>query len=886
MHSVTDVAAAWPIVGRDDELCDAMASLQPDSEFQGVALIGDCGVGKSTLARALGSRLTAERRTVRSVLGTQTGRDMPLGAFSRLVTVDQPREPAAMLATAHRMLAVTGNPVIIVDDAQLLDPLSATLVYQLAAEGTAHLIVVIRSGEPTPDAVTALLKERLLSNLHISPFTREQTGELARRVLGGVVSSRLINGLHDRSSGSPLYLRGLLRAGRENAVLVQDEDGWQLKGTLFPDRELSDLLEFRLQTLTPDELEALEVLSTAEVLDWEIFRELCSPHAVSGLERHRLIHLASDGAGTLAQVTHPIFGEAVLRRAGVARARQLNGVLAQAFDEYLHGGGRRLRLPDIRGRIRMAQFMTRSDLQPDLELITEAAIQAAAMSNLALAEDLARFAWERGGDLLATLVLGDALCWQGRGDEAESILVDTDLDDADEELTVQWGCLRASNLFWNYGEIDGARKILADSEERAHSETSAALPQAVGLAITFFAGDLATAVRIGPKLCESKMAPVATALAAVPTAHALTRAGRFGDAARIVDIGSQALLAAPLRPSGAIPYGLGLAQVTALIAAGDHLEAELVVEHYATMAAGVPEPDAMAGVLLGLVKLARGQLPLACAAFQGSTPILSGCPPSLWPMLGNAWCTQAEAERGNVTAASAALRHCEEAYGPQVAIFLPELELARAWERVATGQTSEGRVHAMRAAQIARRSGMYTVEMRALHTAVRFGDRTHADRLAELAKELETPMSEAVALHARGLAHHNGDLLSSTSESFATMGALASAADAAAQASCEYARSGQRGKQLETSTRAQWLAGQGDVHTPAVVAATQPLPITGREREIAMLVAAGLPNRQIAERLSVSVRTVDGHLYRMFSKLGIERRDQLVSLLSGFSSEA
>jgi FixJ family two-component response regulator len=40
-----------------------------------------------------------------------------------------------------------------------------------------------------------------------------------------------------------------------------------------------------------------------------------------------------------------------------------------------------------------------------------------------------------------------------------------------------------------------------------------------------------------------------------------------------------------------------------------------------------------------------------------------------------------------------------------------------------------------------------------------------------------------------------------------------------------------------------------------------------------------LSNRQIAERLSVSVRTVDGHLYRIFPKLGIERRDQLVHLV-------
>jgi ATP/maltotriose-dependent transcriptional regulator MalT len=60
----------------------------------------------------------------------------------------------------------------------------------------------------------------------------------------------------------------------------------------------------------------------------------------------------------------------------------------------------------------------------------------------------------------------------------------------------------------------------------------------------------------------------------------------------------------------------------------------------------------------------------------------------------------------------------------------------------------------------------------------------------------------------------------------------------------------------------------------------KPLPITDREREIVMLAAAGLSNRQIAQRLSVSVRTVEGHVYRIFAKLGIECREQLIQLVS------
>ena len=283
-------------------------------EFQGVALVGDSGVGKSTLARALADTLESGGATVRYVLGTQTGCAIPLGAFYRSVTVDAPQEPAAMLAAAHKTLEREENLVVVVDDAQLLDPLSSTLVHQLAASGSARLIVTIRSGDPVPDAVTALLKERLLLSLHIEAFTREQTEALARAVLGGVVDTRLINELHGQTAGSPLLLRGLLDAGRESGVLVRTDAGWQLRGALRADRQLYDLLEFRLQSFAPQELEAVEILAAAEVLDWEILRGLCDADAVGRLERRGVIQVVADGSNTVARLCHPVVGEAAIRR--------------------------------------------------------------------------------------------------------------------------------------------------------------------------------------------------------------------------------------------------------------------------------------------------------------------------------------------------------------------------------------------------------------------------------------------------------------------------------------------------------------------------------------------------------------------------------------------
>ncbi len=52
-------------------------------------------------------------------------------------------------------------------------------------------------------------------------------------------------------------------------------------------------------------------------------------------------------------------------------------------------------------------------------------------------------------------------------------------------------------------------------------------------------------------------------------------------------------------------------------------------------------------------------------------------------------------------------------------------------------------------------------------------------------------------------------------------------------------------------------------------------PLTAREREIADLVAAGRTNREVAEQLVLSVKTVEAHLRNIYAKLGVRSRVEL-----------
>ena len=66
-----------------------------------------------------------------------------------------------------------------------------------------------------------------------------------------------------------------------------------------------------------------------------------------------------------------------------------------------------------------------------------------------------------------------------------------------------------------------------------------------------------------------------------------------------------------------------------------------------------------------------------------------------------------------------------------------------------------------------------------------------------------------------------------------------------------------------------------------MLAAPAAVDLTPREREIALLAGAGSSSRMIAERLVISVRTVDNHLQNVYPKLGVTRRNELPRVLTG-----
>jgi DNA-binding CsgD family transcriptional regulator len=151
--------------------------------------------------------------------------------------------------------------------------------------------------------------------------------------------------------------------------------------------------------------------------------------------------------------------------------------------------------------------------------------------------------------------------------------------------------------------------------------------------------------------------------------------------------------------------------------------------------------------------------------------------------------------------------------------------------------------------------------------------------LRELESLVEGPRVGLAARFAEALRDGNADELSTLSDEFERTGDLVAAVDAAAHAALEYRRQAKAGSALGNSSRADALAAQCGAVTPALRLASEKLPLTDREAEVVALIGEGLSNREVAERLTLSVRTVESHIYRAMLKTGTSSRDALAALL-------
>jgi DNA-binding NarL/FixJ family response regulator len=141
-------------------------------------------------------------------------------------------------------------------------------------------------------------------------------------------------------------------------------------------------------------------------------------------------------------------------------------------------------------------------------------------------------------------------------------------------------------------------------------------------------------------------------------------------------------------------------------------------------------------------------------------------------------------------------------------------------------------------------------------------------------------LTAAAIDHATAHSRDDADGLEAVAGHYDRMGATLLAAEVLAQASRVHHRAGDLGRWTLTAAKSRQLAAACEgAATPALTIEDPLTALSKREREVATLAAEGLQDRQIALRLALSVRTVESHLSRAYSRLGIAGRDVIEQLL-------
>jgi DNA-binding CsgD family transcriptional regulator len=816
------------------------------------------------------SAVASQGYETRWTVGTASARTIPLGAFTAWAPSGVTDTVQLLQGVVESLTAVPSDTKMIVgiDDVHLLDDLSTFIVHQIVQRAAAKVILTVRDGAPMPAAIQELWTAGQFDRLDLKALSLDETTALLSATLEGAVDSDAAQRLWKLTRGNVLYLRNIVEQEVADGRIVQDHGYWRWIGDPIMPPGLVELIESRIGDLPTSVSDVIDVLAVGEPIELSALTGITDAAAVEEAETRGLITLEPAGRSIEVRVAHPLYGQVRRRRAAHSRLRRLRGLVAS---ELAASNDR----DDIRVVVRRATLSLDSDLTPDADLLVRAAHGAVWLGDLPLADRLAEAATHAGAGPEPNFVRAHALSWLGRGEDAEAVLAGIPTSQLTDHDHARFAFLRASNMLWALADPSRAKELI-DAASRITPHHARTYIDAF-LTIYWFAIDQPeAAVQVSENLALEDI-PVVGAEIAWALAQISADAGRTTDA--LADAGAGYAVATRTLDAPHMRFNIADAEVSALLLSGQVTDALDVAERTRQQAAHLPGAAQLLGAAVaGRAALGAGDLHSACLLLEQAAEGLSASHPVGWGYRYRIPYATALAIRGSTEEAAAALAALDKVRR-RFRSLDHEQSLAQAWVAAGQGAVTEAITILLSAAERARATGRFAAEVSCLQTAIQFGDRTSAARLHELESVVEGPRVGLAARFAAAIRDGDAVELSSVSEEFERMGDLVAAVDCAAHAALTYRRQDKRGSALGCSTRADALADQCGAITPARRRATETLPITDREAEVVMLMSEGLSNRAVAERLTLSVRTVESYIYRAMLKTGTTSRDELAALI-------
>jgi DNA-binding CsgD family transcriptional regulator len=866
------VTSGDSLTGRDSELAVIRRALRGVGGHSGVVIVGAAGVGKTRLAREVVNRAAAAGERTTWIVGTESARPLPLGAFTSLMgdPMTDPLPSVRRVINSFVAQASRGRMLIGIDDAHLLDGLSAHVVHQLAQSAQTRLVVTVRSGAEEPDAITALWKDGLLARLDLDPLCPQATRDLVEAMLGGSVDARSARRFWKLTGGNALFLGQLLKDQVAAGGVRHVAGVWMWDGDVAVSQNISDMVGRLLGRLTPQLALVLDALSQCEPLDVDVLCDVAGRRHLETAERMHLVTVERTNNHLVARLAHPMFGELRRATAGEIHLSSIRGRLARRLGEQPDR--------DMHATVRRALLRLDSDLECDPRLYLESARYAMTMLDLDLADRFATAATDCGDSDAATVQALNTML-MGRGNDAEKFLgVICETRQGDRHL---WSLVRAGNLIWTLGRLSDASAILDELAGGPESDDEKLARQALEAGVDAVSARCERAVETArAALASGRLADFPAMMASVALMMGLGALGRADD---IPAVAAQAFARAAKSPETShFRFWFGGAYARACRLTGRIEDCVTLAKRLADSAAELPSlACANLAFLTGHAELVRGNLPSAVTILHEALAgvethnVTTGLrPASCFALI------EAHAKLGHHQEADDALAKAREAVPPDFLFMDTALALATGWSLAARGSLTHAIDVVGHAAEVARDRNQPTHELACLQAAFQWGDASGARRARELAELLSLPLADTVALYGESLRAGDGEGLLSASGRYAALGDRCTAADTAAQAAIAFTGAHQGKRGIYAAALAQQLAEEcGGLCTPALRSPVAPSPLTGRQREVAELVAAGLSNREIAEALVTSVRTVEGHLYRACQRVGAKSRGDLAAIM-------
>ncbi|MEV6317843.1 LuxR C-terminal-related transcriptional regulator [Streptomyces sp. NPDC051776] len=857
----------WPLVGRSSEV-GALEEGLTNPACDTCVIYGVAGVGKTRLADEF-LELAAQRGHVcRRVSASDAARTVPLGVIAHLLPPDTDvSDPVTRLHRTIQELRTEPRPgkrqVWFVDDLHFLDDTSAAMIGQLLDAGAVFLLGTVRSGAPLSEAVAGLDRGDRRRSFELRAWTLREVETVLSAVLDGPVEHGTALQLHHTSGGNALFLKELVHGALENGVLIGAGGLWRLSGPIPSTQRLDETIRRRIGSVSPDGRAILDHIAVCGPMSGDCRAE----NVLEELEQLGLIHARAEGRRLVVELAHPLYGQVLRSGLGGMHKRRL---LLDSVLRLERLGARRRE-----DQLRIVTWQLDATGTADLKQLWRAARTAHAASDFVSVVRLVEAIVRLEGSAGPRMMLGDALWKLGRVSEAERALQRAADAATSTEEFVDATILRVLCLTWGLLRLDEAIAVIRGAQARLGDAQIGDALRAVEVQVWFLAGRTTRGLQVLPDL--DAIADPRIRIAAAPgTALALSIAGRTADALRLIERSCHEQLVLSESAKFFDPRMLLAARTAVLVHAGRVEEARRLGESsYADAAADQAFlPQAWLAFALGMVEYPAGNGAQA-RSWQVTALTLAtdhhyrGV---AWVVLPNLALTAAAMGDGETAEDlwTQAQRLSPGEYQR------PEAAAVPGWILAADGELGAARDALARAADLARGGGAYTIEALHLFGIARLGGATRVHRrLADIAAQSDNPLIALQAEHASALHHQNPEHLLRIAERFEESGLLAAAAHSYSMAAEFFSsRSEPRSATAAAAQAVRLSVRCQGVHVAFPVAAS-PSPLSTREKEIALLAAEGRSNREIADQLYLSARTVGNHLYSVYQKLGVTSRGQL-----------